>query len=541
MATASSLYELLQDRESITCKDAADALGVSHGDLISWMKSLEANGVLKTELMKTTCVTLTQDGVATLQGGSYEYRVASKLNDLSNSHPQGQECPVKKSELSQYFSEGDLMAGIAGCMRSKWIRIISSGKKDPDPGYELNLPLASISDDTRALLQSLVIPGTTDLVREKIDDDLFKQLKQRKLATTTELKHFVISKGEKYGAGMEKPSPDLTIEMVRQHFLNNSTAENSTKAGASSSNFNIKPLNFESLGAVPSAGAFHPLMEMRRLFVEVFVGMGFEQMETPKLVESSFWNFDALFQPQSHPARDSQDTFFVGGKYSRTNQECLDPALVERIKRAHETGGPSMQSKGYRYVWKMTETLRNILRTHTTAVSARKLYEIGQHYQKTGEFRPRRFFSIDRVYRNETLDATHLCEFNQVEGMVIDRHLTLGNLIATLRTFFARLGMTQLRFKATYNPYTAPSMEIFAFHTQLKRWVEVGNSGLFRPEVLLPLGLPEDVQVLAWGLSLERPTMIIHELSNIRDLVGPSTSLELIRGYRVFTPAHICL
>ena len=200
-----------------------------------------------------------------------------------------------------------------------------------------------------------------------------------------------------------------------------------------------------------------------------------------------------------------------------------------------------MQSKGYRYVWKMAEALRNILRTHTTAVSARKLYEIGQHYQKTGEFRPRRFFSIDRVYRNETLDATHLCEFNQVEGMVIDRHLTLGNLIATLRTFFARLGMTQLRFKATYNPYTAPSMEIFAFHTQLKRWVEVGNSGLFRPEVLLPLGLPEDVQVLAWGLSLERPTMIIHELSNIRDLVGPSTSLELIRGYRVFTPAHICL
>lgn len=538
MATACSLYELLRDRESITCKAAAEALSVPHGELISWMKSLEANEVLKTELIKTTCIVLTQDGVATLQGGSYEYRLASKLNDLATSHPQGQGGLVKKSELSKYFSEGDFMVGVAGCMRAKWIRIISSGKKDPDPGYELCLPLADISDDTQALLYGLVIPGTTDLVQEKIDNDLFKQLKQRKLVTTAELKHFVISKGEKYEAGMKKLSPDLTIEMVRQHFLNNPSTEAAAKAGTPSFGFSIKPLNFESLGSVPHAGAFHPLMEMRRLFVEAFVGMGFEQMKTPKLVESSFWNFDALFQPQSHPARDSQDTFFVGGQYSQTRRDSLDAELVEWIRTAHESGGEAMHSKGYRYVWKVSEALRNVLRTHTTAVSARVLYEIGQHYQKTGEFKPRRFFSIDRVYRNETLDATHLCEFNQVEGMVIDRNLTLGNLIATLRAFFARLGMTQLKFKATYNPYTAPSMEIFAFHPQLKRWVEVGNSGLFRPEVLLPLGLPEDVQVLAWGLSLERPTMIVHEISNIRDLIGPSTSLELIREYRVFTPAH---
>lgn len=537
MATACSLYELLKDRESITCKDAAEVLDVPHGDLVSWMKSLEANGVLATELVKTTCTVLTPDGVTTLREGSHEYRVVSKLDSLINSRPQDHEGRlVKKSELSQHFSEGDFIAGIAGCMRSKWIRIVSSGKKDPDPGYELCAPLEDISDDVRSLLQSLVVPGTTDLVQEKVTADLFKQLKQRKLVTTAELKHFVISKGEKYEAGMEKPSPDLTIDMVRQHFLGSSEGAARSGPSSSASTFNIKPLNFEALGAVPHAGAFHPLMEMRRLFVETFVGMGFEQMDTPKLVESSFWNFDALFQPQSHPARDSQDTFFVGGRYSQTNLDCIDSELVERIKTAHESGGEDMHSKGYKYVWKVSEALKNVLRTHTTAVSARKLYEIGQHYQKTGEFRPRRFFSIDRVYRNETLDATHLCEFNQVEGMVIDRHLTLGNLIATLRAFFARLGMTQLRFKATYNPYTAPSMEIFAFHPQLKKWVEVGNSGLFRPEVLLPLGLPEDVQVLAWGLSLERPTMIIHELSNIRDLVGPSTSLELIRGYRVFTP-----
>ena len=120
------------------------------------------------------------------------------------------------------------------------------------------------------------------------------------------------------------------------------------------------------------------------------------------------------------------------------------------------------------------------------------------------EFTPVKYFSIDRVFRNETLDATHLAEFHQVEGVVADRGLTLGHLIGVLHEFFGRLGMTRLRFKPAYNPYTEPSMEIFAYHDQLGKWVEIGNSGVFRPEMLQPMGLPEDVNVIAWGLSLER-------------------------------------
>ena len=175
---------------------------------------------------------------------------------------------------------------------------------------------------------------------------------------------------------------------------------------------------------------------------------------------------------------------------------------LEKVKRVHSKGG--FGSQGYGYEWKIEEAKKNLLRTHTTAVSARMLYKLAQDYQNTGFFQPKKYFSIDRVFRNETLDATHLAEFHQIEGVVADRGLTLGDLLGVINAFFEKLGIKKLRFKPAYNPYTEPSMEIFSYHEGLKKWVEIGNSGVFRPEMLLPMGLPNDVSVIAWGLSLER-------------------------------------
>jgi phenylalanyl-tRNA synthetase alpha chain len=95
-----------------------------------------------------------------------------------------------------------------------------------------------------------------------------------------------------------------------------------------------------------------------------------------------------------------------------------------------------------------------------------------------------------------------------------------------MRVFFKKMGIENLRFKPAYNPYTEPSLEIFAFHPQLKKWVEVGNSGMFRPEMLEPMGFPKDVHVHGWGIGLERPTMIRYGISNIRTLVGHKVSIE---------------
>lgn len=170
---------------------------------------------------------------------------------------------------------------------------------------------------------------------------------------------------------------------------------------------------------------------------------------------------------------------------------------LERVKTVHATGGYG--SIGYEYDWKIEEAQKNVLRTHTTAVSARQLYQLAQN-----PFRPAKMFSIDRVFRNETLDATHLAEFHQVEGVVAERNLSLGHVIGLFTEFFRKCGIENLRFKPTYNPYTEPSMEIFAYHDGLNKWVEIGNSGLFRPEMLLPMGLPPDVNVAGFGLSLER-------------------------------------
>ncbi len=134
------------------------------------------------------------------------------------------------------------------------------------------------------------------------------------------------------------------------------------------------------------------------------------------------------------------------------------------------------------------------------------------------------------MFRNEKLDRTHLAEFHQIEGLVADYDLTLGNLMGIIQSFFERLGIKKLRFKPAYNPYTEPSMEIFSWHEGLKKWVEIGNSGIFRPEMLLPMGLPEGVNVIAWGLSLERPTMIKYGLDDIRSLVGSELSLNVLQN-----------
>lgn len=143
--------------------------------------------------------------------------------------------------------------------------------------------------------------------------------------------------------------------------------------------------------------------------------------------------------------------------------------------------------------------------------------------------RPAKYFSIDKVFRNEAVDATHLAEFNQVEGVIANYDLSLGDGMGFLEYFYGQLGIGDLRFKPAYNPYTEPSMEIFGYHNGLRKWIEIGNSGVFRPEVLEPLGLPKNLRVYGFGLSVERPTMIKYNKSNIRELVGHKCDLRFIQ------------
>lgn len=359
----------------------------------------------------------------------------------------------------------------------------------------------SITDKTQADLKAIECGQGA-----AADDSLLKELKKRKLIDRQKGTWYAVRKGASFSLTLEKLSTDLTAEMVQ------SGAWKTAK---------FKNYNFDAMGLPTRGGHLHPLMKVREEFRQIFFEMGFTEMPTNNYVESSFWNFDTLFQPQMHPSRDAHDTFFLKAPAETLS---LPEDYVQRTKSVHEVGGYG--SIGHRYDWKEAEARKNLLRTHTTAVSSRMLAKLAAE----PKFRPVKYFSIDKVFRNETVDATHLAEFHQIEGLIADYNLTLGDLIGMLEEFFRKLGMTKLRFKPAFNPYTEPSMEVFAFHEGLGKWIEVGNSGVFRPEMLESMGFDSNVSVIAWGLSLERPTMIKYKVSNIRDLVGHKVDLAMVQS-----------
>ena len=234
----------------------------------------------------------------------------------------------------------------------------------------------------------------------------------------------------------------------------------------------------------------------------IFLEMGFTEIDGG-YVQSAFWNFDALFQPQDHPARNEQDTFYL----ERPKTLPLPQAsLVDRVRDAHETGGGT-GSRGWRYAWSAEEAGRAVLRTHTTAVTVRWLAEHPDPPQKA--------FIVGRNFRRDAIDWKRLPEFHQIEGIVMEEGANLAGLLGTIEEFYTRLGFSRVKFRPGYFPYTEPSMEP---EGQLPdgRWVELGGSGVFRPEVTEPLGLR--APVLAWGLGLERVIMAAEGISDIRQL-----------------------
>eukprot|EP00913_Durusdinium_trenchii_P032522 g30448.t1 len=441
---------------------------------------------------------LTGEGEEYCKNGSPEVQVFNCIKakgSMSNADLDSQLGPVAK-------------IGLGTCMKNKWVCSCS---------------VESVEDTVKDELTSL----------SSLDKAKIEALKKRKLVAPTSLTAFKVEKTEKFSAGDQKAVADLTAEMITKGTWSSTTFKpfNLTNASVFSISWMTdlpKPTDIAPpprgrclffSASLDGSQSLRP--EVKTEMRTVLMQMGFEEMPTNQWVESSFWNFDALFQPQQHPARDAHDTFFMEAP-SRAQK--IPEDYLGRVKEMHEKGGSG--SIGWRYDWSEErrkrarggdEARKTLLRTHTTAVSARMLYKMGEEYRRTGVFRPKKYFSIDRVFRNETLDATHLAEFHQIEGFVADRNIGLPQLIGVLRDFFARIGISKLRFKPAYNPYTEPSMEIFGFHPILKKWIEVGNSGVFRPEMLLPMGLPEDVTVIAWGIGCERWTALLYNIRLIKD------------------------
>lgn len=252
--------------------------------------------------------------------------------------------------------------------------------------------------------------------------------------------------------------------------------------------------------ALPDGGKPHPLSSIIAEIRDVFVAMGFQQI-AGNFVESAFWNMDALFIPQDHPARDMQDTFYL----STPASQAVGQDMFERIRDVQLHGGQT-GSTGWGGSFSKAESERALLRTHTTVTTLRHLAANPQG--------PQKIFGIGRVFRNEALDATHLPEFHQVEGILLEDGADFRMLLGVLREFYARMGFADVKFRPSYYPYTEPSLDVAVKWND--RYLELGGAGIFRPEVTRPLGV--EGNVLAWGLGLERLAMMRLGLKDIRQL-----------------------
>ena len=263
---------------------------------------------------------------------------------------------------------------------------------------------------------------------------------------------------------------------------------------------------YDVTSSVPSiyGGKRHFVNQATDYGRKIWTEMGFKEM-TGNMIQSSFWNFDALFTAQYHPVREMQDTFFIDKK-----TELPDKKIVKEVKQAHEKGISG--SKGWQYEWNENEAKKLVLRTHTTCLSAQTLAKLDIKKDM-----PAKFFAIGKCFRNETVDWSHGFEFNQTEGIVIDENANFKHLLGYLKQFFNKMGFEKIRFTPAYFPYTEPSVEIHWWHPEKKIWLELGGAGIFRPEVTEAL-LGKAIPVLAWGPGFDRILMDYYKIKDLREL-----------------------
>jgi phenylalanyl-tRNA synthetase alpha chain len=251
-------------------------------------------------------------------------------------------------------------------------------------------------------------------------------------------------------------------------------------------------------------------------FEDILVGFGFQQAEGP-LLETEFWNNDVLFMPQDHPARSIHDALSVEGIRGRTPA----PELLARVAAVHEgqamPGDDAPVGPGWGAPYDPAIAARPVLRSQTTAVSARFL---ASHPSP-----PFRMFSLDRNYRREEVDARHGIEFTQCEGILGAEGTSIRDLVGMFRAFAEAIGIRELKIRPSFFPFTEPSIEGYVRHPRMG-WIEIFPGGMFRPEVLRPLGV--EVPVAAWGIGIGRLAMIALGRNDLRELYDDD--LARLRG-----------
>ena len=456
------------------------ASGLAHAAVMRAALSLSTKKLLRVHEQKQTAITLSAEGREHVEKGLPERRLIRALIKL------GSEATVEET-INEAALERNFTTIALGWLHSKnWVTLKGNMlKTSKEPPMEVDEKLLSLLQEEGSLLIERLSKEMKNaayvLKKRKLIELDEKTLRELEL---TNAGWELIKRGIKAVEEVSQLTPELILSKKWQKVK-------------------LRKFDVTAPGPVVYPGKIHPMQEIIQMVREAFLEMGFTEIRG-SIVQTAFWNFDALFQPQDHPAREMMDTFYLAqpkeGKLPRKN-------FVDAVAKTHENGWIT-GSRGWQYKWDPQEAKRLIMRTHTTAVT---IHYLAEHREP-----PVKVFSVDRIYRNERLDYKHLAELYQIEGIIMDKNVTLRDLIGTLKEFYLKLGLKRVEFWPSYFPYTEPSAQATAYVPELKTWIELCGMGIFRPEVVAPFGIKHPV--LAWGGGLERLVMLKLGVDDIRFL-----------------------
>jgi phenylalanyl-tRNA synthetase alpha chain len=467
------LFHSLSRINKATAEALSQDTGMKVEAVLQSARELQTKGLAKVSETTEIVYELTGEGLKYAEQGLPERQVHDYLSIRG---------PTRLSDLRDIFPA--MSIAVAWLKRRGWASIqTANGDSMLTPRAAEELAEERILQDVKAKHQFTL----RDLSVGKQEAEIaLKNLAKRNLIKThlaTSRKIELTPVGAKTEVGDARVDiSDLTSELIR--------------SGAWRGRLKRYDVRADTLPLYP--GKPHPLRRLIDEMRDIFVSMGFAEFKGP-IVESEFHNFDVLFVPQDHPARDEQDTFYL----SRPAALELPTDLAARVAAAHTSGCEG--SAGWGGKFDLERSRRAILRTHTTGSAFRYLV---RHPDP-----PAMIFAIDRVFRRESMDSTHLPQFHQCEGTIHGEDLSLADLIGVLKTVFERLGFERVRFRPGYFPFTEPSLEgdIFAEGN----WLELVGAGVFRPEVTQPPGLQS---VLGFSIGIERIAMLRMGLTDIREL-----------------------
>ena len=453
------------DLETAEPKELSATSGINVEAAVQSAFLLEEKGLLQVSEFATEKYNLTKEGKEYVNSGLPERQVIEKATT-----------PTPIDALKEDF--GPKLVGIAlGWLRKKGWAKIEDGNLVPGdiprPGDD-EKALAGLEAGTLTAISNSVIK---DLVKRNLIE--IREDKTRTITITESGKEMFQS-----GITMEEEIAQLTSDHIRT---------------GSWKDKHLRPYKIDAHVQPVYGAKTHPYQRLIDEMRQIFLEMGFTEIKG-EIIQSSFWNFDALFQPQDHPARDMQDTFYLDSTGD------VPPEYTGSVAAMHEHGG-DIDSKGWGGKWSMEQAKKNVLRTHTTANTIK--------YLSDNPDPPQKAFCIDRAYRRETIDPTHTPEFEQLEGVVMDKGMSFSNLLGLLTEFYHRIGFVDVRFRPAYFPYTEPSVEPEVYIEGMG-WIELGGAGVFRKEVTKPLGIK--YPVLAWGLGVSRLAMLRLGLRDLRTL-----------------------